>query len=204
MDKSGRRRGGQRRGGSSLPPIVASLCLTKKFRFVASAAASDVTVSAKGIRQLIGMVSGGGGFQYYPYIDAFKIQSVELTAIGAIGTPVTVAMEWAGAANMRSVRSEDTSMGIATAHVRATPPDRSQASLWQSSDTTDALMKLTGPTGTVCDLTLQMTLYDDVVPELTLGVAGTNYAFSILPLDTALASATGKFVPVGYKHVLTN
>jgi hypothetical protein len=187
-----------------LAPLTASLAFTKKFRFIASGSATDVGISPTCIRQLFGMTAGGADTSYYPWIDAFRISSVTMTAIGAVGTPVTVALEWTGTANTRSVRSEDVSMGIQSARLSSSPPANSQASFWQAADSATSLFTMSGPTGTVVDLVLQLVLYDDVLPMVVLTTAGGILYFSVKNLDAVLGTSTGLFVPVGYKHVLTH
>jgi hypothetical protein len=90
--------------------------------------------------------------------EAVRVNSVELWALAAIGTPATVTLSFdgttAGAQGDQKTHT-DTSMGIEPAHVKAKPDPLTQAGQFQASQASVAFI-LTVPAGTVIDVSLTL------------------------------------------------
>jgi hypothetical protein len=88
--------------------------------------------------------------------EAVRVNSVELWAIAALGTPATVILSFDGttAGSQGDQKTHtDTSMGIEPAHVKASPDRLTQAGQFQSTSTAVAFI-LTCPAGTVIDVSM--------------------------------------------------
>jgi len=88
--------------------------------------------------------------------EGVRVNSVEIWAIAALGTPATVILSYdgttAGAQGDQKTHT-DTSMGVEPAHVKASPDRLTQAGQFQASSTAVAFV-LTCPAGSVIDVSL--------------------------------------------------
>lgn len=187
----------------ALKPLKSSFPLTKTFRFQASAAV-DTDIVVNHFRSLFGLgyhtaLPSNG---MYRLMDGFRIIKLELYSIAAIGTSTTLEVDWATTGNGKSLHVSDTSIGVSPAHVRTTPPERSAASFWWDSDSSNVLFHIKCPAGAFLDVTMQLVLVDNVGQFLPTTNTVTDAAFIIKPLDTSLSSYGGLLVPIGYPNVI--
>jgi hypothetical protein len=88
--------------------------------------------------------------------EGVRVNSVELWAIAALGTPATVSLSFDGttAGSQGDQKTHtDTSMGVEPAHVKAHPDPLTQAGQFQATSASVAFI-LTCPAGTVIDVSL--------------------------------------------------
>jgi hypothetical protein len=88
--------------------------------------------------------------------EGVRVNSVEIWAIAALGTPATVILTFDGTtvgAQGDQKTHTDTSMGVEPAHVKASPDRLTQAGQFQATNTAVAF-ELTCPAGSVIDVSL--------------------------------------------------
>jgi hypothetical protein len=88
--------------------------------------------------------------------EGVRVNSVEIWAIAALGTPATVILSFDGTtvgAQGDQKTHTDTSMGVEPAHVKASPDRLTQAGQFQATNTNVAFI-LTCPAGSVIDVSL--------------------------------------------------
>jgi len=154
-------------------------CVVKRrLRFKATAAsASDVLTAASFGDLMCVTPTAATGVQLGNF---FKVHSIEIWGpMAADLAPVSVSIEWAGAVvGMlgKSVRHSDTSMGSAEpAHVRSTPPPKSQVSQWLSTLNANGVCTLVYPANAIVDIVYSLVLRDDgVATAVTGAVAGAT------------------------------
>jgi len=125
--------------------------------------------------------------------QAVKIRGIEIFAMGAIGVPTTVSVEFSGTgASLVGDQTihVDTSMGIQPAHVRCKPNAKSLASMYQLSAANTAFT-LNVPQGAVIDVDLtfkgQFALSTAAQNAVVAATAG---AFYLRGLDGVAIGAT--------------
>jgi hypothetical protein len=188
----------------SLPAVNASFTLHKRFRFMADAAVTDISIDLTCIRELFGLAyhSALPSNGMYRLIDAFRIRSVDVYSIPAMGTSSTVALDWASSNSSRSNRISDTSLGVQPAHVHASPPPNSAPSFWQNSSGSTVMFKVTVPSGGILDLSLDLVFVDTGGQFLAVTNTVTDGSLYIKPLDSVLSSYQGHLLPVSYPNVI--
>lgn len=132
-----------------------------KIRFLVDPG-NNYSITANNIADLICFPLGSS----YPYrlTDRFRIKKVEMWAPpDSGGGPVTMGFQWVGntqAAADNQYWITDTSLGQdRPAHIVTKPPKAGTHSLWQIASAA-IVMQFTCPTGTVIDLTLDVTWQD--------------------------------------------
>jgi len=126
--------------------------------------------------------------------EAVRVNSVEMWAIAALGTPATLGLAFdgttVGAAGDQKQHT-DTSMGIEPAHVKARPDRLTQAGQFQASSAATAFI-LTAPAGTVIDvsLTLRQPVQGSVVASQNVLVGATPGAVYYRGLDGKTTALT--------------
>lgn len=172
------------RGGSQMiphPPQLPSYGITRdvRMRFQAIAAATtEITFQ----NLLDTVVIATGATTGADLFEAVRVNSVEVWAVAALGTPVTASVAFSGTvvgAQGDQKLHTDTSMGIEPAHVRARPDRLTQGGQFQSSSSDNAFV-LVVPAGAVIDvsLTLRQPVLGEVVATqnaLVAATAGTVY-----------------------------
>jgi len=126
--------------------------------------------------------------------EAVRVNSVELWAIAALGTPATVGLAYDGTtigAAGDQKQHTDTSMGVQPAHVRAAPDRLTQAGQFQASSAATAFI-LEAPAGTVIDvsLTLRQPVQGAVVSSQNVLVGATTGAVYYRGLDGKTTALT--------------
>jgi hypothetical protein len=136
--------------------------------------------------------------------EAVRVNSVEVWAIAALGTPATVSIAYDGAtvgAAGDQKQHTDTSMGIEPAHVKASPDRLTQAGQFQASSAAIAFI-LAAPSGAIIDVSLTLrnpvqgtaTGAQNVAVGATAGVVyyrgldGKTTALTNIPIVGVLAS----------------
>jgi len=127
--------------------------------------------------------------------EGVRVNSVEMWAIAALGTPATLVLVYDGTtvgAMGDQKTHTDTSMGIEPAHVKAGPDRLTQAGQFQPSSANTAF-RIDVPAGTVIDvsLTLRQPVLGQVVSSqngLVGATAGTVYYRGLDGKTTALTN----------------
>jgi len=126
--------------------------------------------------------------------EAVRVNSLEVWAIAALGTPATVSLAFdgvsVGAAGDQKQHT-DTSMGIEPAHVRAKPDRLTQAGQFQGSSALTAFI-VTAPAGSVIDVsvTLRQPVQGSAVSSQNVLVGATAGAVYYRALDGKTTALT--------------
>jgi len=179
------------------PPFESTITFSKRFRFQASSALVDVSVSDSDVTRLLSVAQSPT--QAFPIIGAAKIASVELWAPPAT-TPTSCSVEWAAGGQQigapQKIKS-DTSMGATyCAHVLSKAPRGSPGSFWLFPNG-DEVFSLNGPVGTIVDLTVTFVLANGAPvasTPITISGATAGYLY-LLSLDSG---GSGFLIPVSY------
>jgi len=156
---SGRQNRGAR-GGRILishPPELPSYGITRDVRMrFASLAAAGTPITFQNLLDLVLVAaSATAGVDLF---EAVRVNSVEIWAIAALGTPTTVTLEFdgttTGAAGDQKLHT-DTSMGVQPARVKARPDRLTQAGQFQASSANVAFL-VDVPAGAVIDVSLTL------------------------------------------------
>jgi hypothetical protein len=169
-------------------------------RYAATAAAELVVTFQNLLDTILVATSATTGVDVF---DAVRVNSIEIWAIAALGTPATVMLsfngETIGAQGDQKTHS-DTSMGVEPAHVRARPDPLTQAGQFQASAANAAFI-ITVPAGAVIDVSIslrqpvlgQAVASQNVLVGATAGVIyyraldGKTTALTNFPVQGALA-----------------
>ncbi len=191
--------------GARIPQIATNVVLRHKYRFTLQN--GDNTPTPFIIDQLALLLTAGSvgisSNSVQSIFEAVRVVSVEAWNAGLQGvtfaTANTISLVWLGQYGA-STEVSDTTMSVATpAHISARPPPRSSAAFWSPAGSSLPLFKLTGSSGMVVDIDLELVLSDFSSSGLTppsyssgsTAVVGTIY-YVVLP------STGGAFLaPVG-------
>jgi hypothetical protein len=182
---------------------------TQKFRFQASTAVSNITISTADLMNLL--VMANTTTTTTSLISAFRLRKVSLWAPPAADlVPVTASVEYAnilvnsGFGQKRFIHS-DTSVGSTrVAAVTAVPPLGTPAASWQNvtsatATTNGADFILNGPINMIVDVDIDMVLQNGETPftgtPITGGVVGTIY------LNSLDGGAAGILEPLNYTPI---
>jgi len=192
----GQRGAGRQRGRQQMiphPPQLPSYGITRdvRLRFQAIAAAAT-NITFQNLLDTVLVLTGATTAA--DLFEAVRVNSVELWAIAALGTPVTVILAFdgttVGAAGDQRTHT-DTSMGVEPAHVRAQPDKLTQAGQFQASSANIAFL-LDVPAGTVIDvsMTLRQPVLGVVVASQNAPVGATAGAIAYRGLDGKTTTLT--------------
>jgi hypothetical protein len=161
----------------------------QKFRFQASAAVTNVTITTADLMSLL--VMANTTTTTTALISAFRLKKVYLWASPAADlVPVTASVEFAnilansGFGQKRYVHSDSSVGATRVASVKATPPLGTPAASYQNvtsaTQTTNGCdIILNGPSGMIVDIVIDMVLQNGEAPftgpAITGGTAGTIY-----------------------------
>ena len=155
-------------------PVEAALRVTRKQRFIASAALTSGQVTVASLTGLYNMATSATTGQ--PLFSSARILQVEAWAPPGTTTPVTVALEWNGGTFAPHKRVSDTSIGATfPAHIRCAPPDNWIFRDWvDETGTSTVLFTIACPTGTVVDITAEFMLRNGESPPGADTIAGAT------------------------------
>jgi hypothetical protein len=171
MDKirKGKRGNNNRSQDSSRipPPFKAEIMVSRRIRFKATAAVSEVSLQvrdiASGVAGIVALTTTTSGI----LCRAIRLRKIEIwfTATTA-GTPVEGVIDWnslpgtAFVAGPGSSVSEYSTSVSEYSHLQAVPPEYSSMSLWRDSADTSSIVTLTIPAGGILDITADF-VYND-------------------------------------------
>ena len=192
---SSRRRARGRGVGDLHPgPFHGSIHLIRKQRYVATATLGGVAITpARGVFGLQCALTATTG---QSIAVGGRIKAIEMWGPPGTTTPVTVSCEWGGSSIYQSHKIDsDTSIGSTfAAHVRSVPPDDYVSTSWIDESNTVTLALLSGPAGTVVDVTCELILRNGESPPTATTIAGaTAGELYVRPLD-----GSGLLVPASY------
>jgi hypothetical protein len=189
-------RNGGRKGDNQMishPPQIPSYGITRdvRLRFVA-VAATVLNITFQNLLDTILVATGATST--VDLFNAVRINSVELWAIAALGTPATVILSYAGAtvgAAGDQKTHTDTSMGVEPAHVKARPDPLTQAGQFQASAANNAFF-LDVAAGTIIDvsMTLRQPVEGIAVASQNVAVGATAGAVYYRGLDGKTTALT--------------
>lgn len=168
--------------------------VTLRFRGVAAASLTAITFANLLDTMLVATTATAGTDLF----QTVRVRRVRAWAIGAIGTPTSVSVEFAGITTGvigdQAIHT-DTSVGIQPAHIDARPSARSLASDYQLSSGAVAFI-ITCPAGTVVDveLSFRSQFYNAnqaAAQALVAATAGVQY---LRGMD-GLATAASNWIP---------
>jgi hypothetical protein len=177
----------------SHPPQLPSYGITRDVRLrFAQTAAGTTNITFQNLLDTV--LVANSATTAADLFEAVRVNSVELWAIAALGTPTTVTLAFDGttvgaAGDQR--QHTDTSMGIEPAHVRASPDRMTQAGQFQASGAAIAFI-LSAPAGAVIDvsLTLRQPVQGTVVASQNVLVGATPGAVYYRGLDGKTTALT--------------
>lgn len=177
----------------SHPPQIPSYGITRdvRLRFMQTAA-GDTNVTFQNLLDTI--LVANSATTASDLFAAVRVNSVELWAIAALGTPVTASLIFdgatMGAAGDQKLHT-DTSVGVEPAHVKARPDKLTQAGQFQVSSSAIAFILAT-PAGTVVDvsMTLRQPVNGAVVASQNVLVGATPGAVYYRGLDGKTTALT--------------
>jgi len=162
--------------------LESNIVLKHRYRFTSTSGTATQLTPASLLLAAGGM--GTSAVQVSSFFGSLKVKSIEIfSPVSAQGSATTCSIEWAGSVSAFLADREisDTSVSTAMpAHVKSRPPRGSLASFWQTSSA-NTLCALTAPVGSIIDIALDLTLYDDngnipqAVTAVTTAVLGTVY-----------------------------
>jgi len=157
---STRGRPGRRKGDNQVishPPQLPSYGITRDVRLrFACTAAAEYNVTFQNLLDTILVATGSTTAA--DLFSAVRVNSVELWAIAALGTPATLTLVFDGTtvgAEGDQKTHTDTSMGIEPAHVKARPDPLTQAGQFQGSAANNAFV-LNVVAGTIIDVSMTL------------------------------------------------
>jgi hypothetical protein len=175
------------------PPQLPSYGITRdvRLRFTATAASANAITFQNLLDTILVATSATTASDLF---EAVRVNSVELWAIAALGTPATVILIFegltAGAIGDQKTHT-DTSMGVQPAHVKARPDKLTQAGQFQASSAAPAF-RLNVPAGTIIDvsLTLRQPMLGENVSSQNVLVGATAGTLYYRGLDGKTTSLT--------------
>lgn len=201
----------QRRGKggakSSLFPVAyqSQPIMRRTLRYKASSSMTQVPITRGCIEcSIIAKSANASSTEALSIIDSMRIKKIKIWAVNDTSpTAMTsISLLWQG---QQSPTKETTANGNAQypARINSKPPSMSTASFWSNEGSTDTeiLFMLTGPAGTIVDLTYEYVLHDGNNGDLLqLAAATTSVGIFYPPLDSLSASnttGTNLLVPQG-------
>lgn len=190
------------RGTSQPGQFNSSIRVDKVIRFISNNVASETAITTTNLGDV--WINTPTAVTAFQMSQAFKLRKIEVWAgpTSSSLTPVTVSIDWAGAAGGTigtDQRVSDTSVGATrVAHICTAPSKRSQLSQWQSTAGSALMFTISCPAGSVIDLHLSYTIRDDGTAQAAAvpvaAVAGANYLRGF----DGLAAAGTNFTPQSY------
>ncbi len=189
-------KGGSKSGGTTHPPsFTATFVVSKKVRFIATAAAAADALTSDSFGQLLGVAVSTTSVR--PVASHIRVRKIEMWGpMSSTLAPVTVSVEWTGAQGFaKSNRISDTSMGSnEPAHVVSRPPRGTLVADWIDQQQAFAMCTLAYPANAVVDVTYDFAVADDGVPLPPRVVVGaTAGAVYVAALNSP---ANNNLVPV--------
>jgi len=186
-------------------PFDASITITKRFRFIATAASTGVIISAEQMLAMFCMGTGTGSVNGIP--NGVRLKKVKLwgPTVAAL-TPVTVSLQWISSPAVTSFggsqkRISDTSMGSTfPAYITAAPEKDTIQAQWLTAFTgasEQSLFLISFPANSIVDVSLdyRITGTPGLVTTVASSAGGQLY---ILALDNAQSGGTNNLVPVSF------
>jgi len=182
-----------------LPQLNTQTTFTKKFRYAAyDGSTPGVTFKVGSLLTLLLMATSATAS--FGIIQSARIKEIELWgANGGSGTPSTIYVQWAPAAeNACQIQASDTSLSVDyPAHVRSRPPKGSAAEFWQGTPQIADEMFSIGQGGCssyAVDLTVELVLSNGGIGIATTVSGATAGAIYFPSLDAY--NGTGYYPPV--------
>jgi len=164
---------GKKAGGMSLPPEIDLTISTRhKFRFQSGAASVTTSVSYAELCSLYCVGTGANKLQ--GIFSAIRLRSVTIWPALSTSSTDGVALEWSAAgeffkdeAKNRSLPEGQTNTGA----LRFVPPKNSVCGFWSTSSS-NILFYITAPSGSICDVDLDVCLAGAYAPPSSVTTAG--------------------------------
>jgi hypothetical protein len=144
------------------PQLNSNVILNHRYRFT-SATATVIPITPSLLLTAAGSVCTVANTTVTSFFGSVKVNSIEIWAPPASqGSTSTCSVEWNVVNSSQSTKEvSDTSNSVSfPAHIRCVPPAKSLASFWQTQSST-AYFQIVAPSGSIIDLNLSLTMYDD-------------------------------------------
>jgi hypothetical protein len=181
------------------PQFESTVKFSKRFRFSCAAILAQDPVTANDLLALL--VVADTTLSAKSILGAVKLNSIEIWAppAASVSTPNSIAVEWVPTAAIGGPAKiiSDTTLGTAAAaYVFARPPLTSVAGQWLAVST-QPIMFLSMPEGTIVDVDLTMTLASGQ-PVYTTPITGGTYVVGDLFMNALDLYGAGVLLPVSY------
>jgi len=192
--KSSRAKGPRKQNPIPRPPqFNSNVVKHHKFRFLASSAVANVTITNFNVLAALGGVGTVANSTITQFNKSFRIKSIEIwTPPASQGASATCAVEWLAPANSPNWEVSDSSMNPTyPAHILARPPPNSLASFWNAVSTSQNMFEITASGGSIVDLVVDYIEDDqEAANNTTTGVAtvvlGNKYYLALDGVTTHL------------------
>lgn len=187
---------------TQVPPLRPNIQFSHTFRFLSTSGAAT-TLYDKDILMLAGIA--GSSSRLNAGFCAAKLHKIEVwSPQSATGSATTCKVEFLGDRVGRREVADTTLSSAVPAHVVATPPGGTTASMWQSIDNVDnaALCSVVAPTNSIIDVRISAVWMDGGgVPSTYVATysslsTGALY-YSALDSHGSGGTGTNRFTPVG-------
>lgn len=159
---------GARRSRLAPPPYMVQEVRSWTLRYITTAPLAAIALTAVNLGSMLGFVATSATTSAF-LSSVVKVKRITLWApVATAGTSVQAVIDWNSTAALfvsPGSASEDSSVSFdRPAHLDCVPPKESLSRMWQSVLSTDALVTLTAPTGTIIDFTLNWVINDNGGP----------------------------------------
>jgi hypothetical protein len=180
------------------PPIRANIEVTHVYRFKAVASFLSTSITDANLLLAAGVAQATTTLAY-PVFQTMKVKRVEIwSPVASQGTGTTCSVEWPAFNQSQEREVSDTTVSPTyPAHVSCVPPKMSLAGFWNDASAGNNLFAISGPAGSVIDVTVSLTMNDGdpVGTTVTTGI-NTVGEINYTGLD-GFPKATTNFLPQG-------
>ena len=210
--QSTKKRAGNSRGNSGRSPrkiiprnppeFQSTISVGHTFRFKATAASSDLSITALSLLNLIVVATTTAASTRV--LAAIRLKRIRLWApVSSSFASQTISIEWEGSQAPSRIRS-DTAVYPNSAHIQAKPPAESSSCWWylNGSNESVSIFRISAPAETILDLDVSLKFIDNEVATAGPASGGTTFTagtFYYVPMD---GNAARNWLPIGGVAIL--
>lgn len=192
----------------SPPPHDASICVTKKFRFICSTACVDSAFTQVQLLDLLAMTittTSANRINSAIRLRKVSVWAVPLSYASVSQAPTTVAVEFnnlgvSGSFGSPPKKYSDSSQSPADyAYVGASPDPNSLSGSWFNDAATSPIVSLQCPVGAIIDITLDCVLRNGETPVATRAITGGTVGEVAVLTMTSASTAAGVLTSADYQ-----
>jgi hypothetical protein len=175
------------------PPYQSNVRFSHTYRFV-STSSTTTSITPTSLLLMAGTYCDVANSTVISMFSSLKVNRISIWSPPASqGAATTCSLSFYSNTNSPNIEHSDTSVSTAQpAYFTCRPPPQSLAGFWLTTST-QAIMAITAPTGSVIDVSVSLVLSDDdsyTTAAVTTATLGSIYYLSLDP------NATHRFVPV--------